>query len=66
MIRHAPLPQKFRASDHFIHRANTELRHDFANLLRDSVEKVDDVFRFAFEFCAQPFVLGRDANGARV
>ena len=34
-----------RAPDHFIERAEAELRHDLAHFLRDEVHEIDDVLR---------------------
>jgi hypothetical protein len=42
--------QHVGASDHFIERAETELRHEFADFLGDERHEVHRVFRIASEF----------------
>ena len=54
------------AADHFLERAEAQLRHDFAHFLGDEEEKIDDVLGLAGEFAAQHRVLRRDADRARV
>jgi len=54
------------ATDHFVDGAETELRHDFAEFLRDVSHEVDDVLRFAGEPRAEARVLCGDADGTGV
>ena len=51
---------------HLIHRAEADLRHQFAHLLGDVEEEVDDMLGFTREMPAQLRVLGRDSNRAGV
>ena len=58
--------ERVGAADHFVDRAETELRHDFAHFLRDEVHEVHDVLGIAGEVLAQLRVLRRDADRAGV
>ena len=57
--------QAFDASHHFIQGAEAQLRHVFAQLLRDEHHEVDHVLGLAFELGAQHRVLGRDTRPGR-
>src|SRR5690606_19031613 len=52
--------------DHLVEAAETQLRHELADLLGDEEEVVDDVFRLALELAAQDRVLGGHAHRAGV
>ena len=54
------------AADHFVDRAEAELRHEFANFLRDELHEVHRVRWVAGEILAQFRVLRRDADRAGV
>ena len=54
------------AADHFVDRAEAELRHDLAHFLRDEAHEVHDVLGLAGELRAQLRVLRGDADGAGV
>ncbi len=54
------------ASDHFVHGAETELRHEFANFLRDKSHEVDGMGRITGEILAKLGILGRNADRTRV
>ena len=54
------------AADHFLERAETELRHDLAQFLRDELHEIDDVLGLALELLAQSRILRRDARRAGV
>ena len=58
--------QAFDVSDHVIELAEAQLRHVFAQLLRDEHHEVHHVLGLAFELRAQHRVLGRDAHRAGV
>ena len=58
--------QAFHVADHFIDRAETELRHQLADFLRDETHEVHDVLRLAGEFLAQPRILRGHTRGAGV
>ena len=51
--------QPVAATDHFIHGAEPQLRHQFPHLLGDKPEKVLHELRLAVEFLTQLFVLSR-------
>ncbi len=55
-----------RLSDHFLHRAKTQFRHDLAQLLGDEEEIVDDVFWLAHETLTQLWILSGHAHRAGV
>src|SRR6476469_7408722 len=44
-------------TDHFIHRAKTEVRHPGAHFLGYIKEEIDDVFRSTLKFLAQLWIL---------
>src|SRR5919202_126610 len=54
------------ASDHFIERAEAELRHDLADFLRDEFHEVHRMFGIAGEVLTQLRVLRSDANWTSV
>ena len=59
-------PQAVASSRHLRHAAESELRHDLADLLRDKEHEPADVLRFSFEAAPQLFVLRSDADRAGV
>ena len=58
--------QSINSTNHLVDRAKTEFCHDLSRFFGDHEQIVDHVFRFAFEFLTQLFILRRDPNGASV
>ena len=58
--------QNFHPANHFLHRAETQLRHNFPQLLGYEKEVVDDILRLAGKAFPQFRVLGGNAHGAGV
>ena len=58
--------QSIHATDHFLDRAEAELRHQLAHLHRDEAHEVDGVLRLAGVSLAQTRILRRNARGAGV
>jgi len=58
--------EPIRAPDHFVERAETQLRHQLANFLGDEAHETHDVGGIAGKFFPQFRVLRGDADGASV
>ena len=58
--------EHINAADHFIHRAETKLRHVFTHFLCHHEQIVDHVFRLAAEFLAQLGVLRGNTDRAGI
>src|SRR5438876_7758475 len=54
------------AANHFVNGLEAQLSHQFANLLSNHAEVVDDVFGFACEFLPEDGILRRYADRARI
>lgn len=54
--------ENIRASDHFIERAESELGHEFADLLRDKEHEIDRMGRVSGEVFAQFGILGGNSD----
>ena len=57
-----PRVEPVHLADHLVDRAETELRHQFAEFFGEHEEEVDDVLRLAGELLAELRILGGDAH----